>query len=263
MKETYLKNGVKHCAVCHAPVEKKQILLGETHMVPIMCECDKAEKAEWEEKTAAMQRTIQIERLKSDGLQDWVSRSYTFAEDDGNCPQMVIARNYVKEWDTVYRENYGLLIWGDVGTGKSFLAGCIANALIEQCIPVIMTSFPRVLKSLYTAEDKNAVLNRLSDCALLIIDDLGVERSSEYAMEQLYSVIDSRYRSKKPMIITTNLTLEEMKNPKDMEHLRIYDRILENCVPVRVTGKKRRQEIAEKKIRAAKELLTDTSKSAV
>ena len=53
---------------------------------------------------------------------------------------------------------------------------------------------------------------------LLIIDDLGVERSTEYAMEQMFFVIDSRYRSRRPMIITTNLKLAELKNPPDLAH---------------------------------------------
>ena len=70
-----------------------------------------------------------------------------------------------------------------------------------------------------------------------IIDDLGVERSTEYAMEQMFFVIDSRYRSRRPMIITTNLKLSELKNPPDLAHARIYDRILERCAPILLTGR--------------------------
>lgn len=80
---------------------------------------------------------------------------------------------------------------------------------------------------------------------LLIIDDLGVERNTEYAMEQMFHVIDCRYRSRKPMIITTNLKLEEIKNPPDLAHARIYDRILERCAPILFDGKNFREENAE------------------
>ena len=80
---------------------------------------------------------------------------------------------------------------------------------------------------------------------LLIIDDLGVERSTEYAMEQVFYVVDSRYRSRKPMIITTNLRLEEIKNPPDLAHARIYDRILERCAPILFAGKNFREGNAE------------------
>ncbi len=82
----------------------------------------------------------------------------------------------------------------------------------------------------------------MDDCSLLVIDDLGVERSTEYAMEKMFTVIDSRYRSRKPLIVTTNLKLEEIKNPPDLTHARIYDRILERCAPVLFSGKNFREE---------------------
>ena len=56
-------------------------------------------------------------------------------------------------------------------------------------------------------------------------------------MEQMFFVIDSRYRSRRPMIITTNLKLAELKNPPDLAHARIYDRILERCAPILFAGK--------------------------
>ncbi len=89
---------------------------------------------------------------------------------------------------------------------------------------------------------------------MLVIDDLGVEHSTKYAMEQMFTVIDSRYRSKNPLIVTTNLKLEEIKNPPGLAHARIYDRILERCAPVPFSGKNFREEgakatkAAEKKI---------------
>lgn len=67
---------------------------------------------------------------------------------------------------------------------------------------------------------------------VIIINDLGFERNSEYALEQVYNVADSRYLSRLPFIITTNLSLDELKKPKDLAHARIYDRVLERCVPI-------------------------------
>ena len=112
----------------------------------------------------------------------------------------------------------GLLLWGDVGTGKSFFAGCVANALLDKGVPVLMTNFAKILNSLtgIYPQDRNEFINSLNQYSLLIIDDLGVERNSEFALEQVFHVIDSRYRSMKPMIITTNLTLEELKHPEDL-----------------------------------------------
>ena len=133
----------------------------------------------------------------------------------------------------------GLLLWGSVGTGKSFFAGCIANALLAQGVPVLMTNFAKILGAvtgMYGME-RQRFLSSLNTYSLLILDDLGAERNSEYALEQLFGVVDSRYQSRKPMIVTTNLTLEELKHPSDLAHERIYDRLLERCVPVKMNGK--------------------------
>ena len=91
----------------------------------------------------------------------------------------------------------------------------------------------------------------------MIIDDLGIERNSEYAREQVFSIIDSRYRSQLPMIVTTNLSLKKLKNPEDMARARIYDRVLERCMPIRVNGQNIRDLNKEANIEQAKRILGD------
>ena len=167
------------------------------------------------------------------------------------------ARAYVENWKEAYKSNIGLLLFGDVGTGKSFFAGCIANALLDQDVPVLMTNFPTILNRLtgMFSEDRSEFIASFDEYDLLIIDDLGVERSTEYAMEQMFFVIDSRYRSRRPMIITTNLKLAELKNPPDLAHARIYDRILERCAPILFDGKNFREENAGATRQAAKDIV--------
>ena len=75
-------------------------------------------------------------------------------------------------------------------------------------------------------------------------------------MEQIFTIIDSWYRSKKPLIVTTNWKLEEIKNPPDLVHARIYDRILERCVPVLFSGKNFREEGAKATKAVAKEIVS-------
>ncbi len=58
------------------------------------------------------------------------------------------AAGYVARWEQIKDGNYGLLLWGRVGTGKSYFAGCIANALMEQEVPVCMTNFAAILNDL-------------------------------------------------------------------------------------------------------------------
>ena len=104
---------------------------------------------------------------------------------------------------------------------------------------------------------RNEYISRLCRYPLLILDDFGMERGTEYGLEQVFNVIDSRYRSGKPLIVTTNLTLDDLRNPEDTAHSRIYDRLLSMCVPVRFTGENFRQETAQRKMENMKKLITD------
>ena len=97
---------------------------------------------------------------------------------------------------------------------------------------------------------------RLCRYPLLILDDFGMEGGTEYGLEQVFNVIDSRYRSGKPLIVTTNLTLDDPAEPGGHRPFRIYDRLLSMCVPVRFTGDNFRQETAQRKMESMKKLIT-------
>ena len=103
------------------------------------------------------EKQMEIEHLKTNGLQDKALYDYTFARDNGINPEIKLAHNYVSNWEEMKANASGLLIWGDVGTGKSFFAGCIANALLEKGVPVQMTNFSRILNTLTGMhfEDRN------------------------------------------------------------------------------------------------------------
>lgn len=224
----------------------------------IMCQCQR--EAYDREQAALAKRDFldRVSRMKSSGLQDQALYDYQFANDLGYNPEIRYAHTYVERWADMQADNTGLLLWGDVGTGKSFFAGCIANALLEQCVPVLMTNFAKllnVLSGMYT-DDRNAYIDSLNRYSLLIIDDLGVERSSTFAQEQVFHVIDSRYRSGKPLIVTTNLTLDELKHTEDTAKRRIYDRILERCVPIRINNLNIRQKNAQEQLQRARVLFS-------
>ena len=102
---------------------------------------------------------------------------------------------------------------------------------------------------------RNDIVDRLCRYPLLIIDDFGMERGTEYTLEQIYNIVDSRYRSRKPLIVTTNLTLNEIQHPQDTAHARIYDRLLEMCVPISCIGVSFRKENAQEKLERLKILI--------
>ena len=190
---------------------------------------------------------IQEKRLEAFGDASALHH-YRFEKDNGRIPQLEQARRYAQHWKQMYQENLGMLFWGKPGNGKTFAAASIANALLEQepTFSVKMTTFGTILNKLpgLSPQDKEWYLAGFRKCDLLILDDFGMERQTEYAREQVFSIIDSRYLSKKPLIITTNLSLQELKSPTDLAQQRIYDRILELCVPMCFDGESLRQEKA-------------------
>lgn len=255
------ETGLFVCGKCHTKKQKKISFLGEERIVCCLCRCA-AEKLEKErEQKKAEKEILLIRQMRSAGLQDRAFYNYTFEKSDSSQENAVYARRYAENFSQMANTGQGLLFWGNVGTGKTFLAGCIANALLEQRIPVLMTSFPKILNALgglYSSE-RNKYLASLNRYKLLVIDDMGIERESQYTVETVYTVIDERYKSKKPLIITTNLQLDVFKNPQDVEHARIYDRIMEKCMPVYFGGKNYRSEIGQENRKQAKGILTGTA----
>ncbi|MBQ9647869.1 MAG: ATP-binding protein [Oscillospiraceae bacterium] len=251
------EDGLLYCGKCHTP---KQFRMSappmEGRLIRCPCQCEQERRQRADAEREAQRHAQAVEDLMRRGFTDAAMRTWTFANDNGKCPQMKHARFFVEHWETMKAENIGYLLWGDVGTGKSFFAGCIANALMEREISVCMTNFAAVLNDLAASyEGRNEYIARLCRAELLIVDDFGVERGTEYGLEQVYNVIDSRYRSGKPLIVTTNLPLNDLRHPQDTAHARIYDRLLAMCAPIRFTGENFRALTAQDKLARLKNLM--------
>ncbi len=256
----YIQDGLLHCGLCRTPKQCRVNLMGNERVVSCMCQCAQVQAAAEEADRRKQEEADRIMRLRNAGIVSQMHRNARFDDDDGRNPApMRTLRRYAERWDAVRSENIGLLLYGGVGTGKSYGAACVANYLIERKTPVCMVNLSSVLNSIggYQSEDKNAFIADLMRYPLLILDDVGMERQTEYAMEQVFNVIDARYRSGMPLIITTNLSLAELKTPKSRDHARIYDRILEMCQPVNFGNQGRRADLARDKMRRAAELLGD------
>ncbi len=134
--------------------------------------------------------------LRSEAFADIPAYDWRF-ENAKMTAELAKVKQYADKWDEVSRENIGLLLFGNVGTGKTYAAGCVANVLLDKMIPVRMVG--------------------MSD------------------------VVNRRLLQRKPMIITTNITLATMKNATVLDDRRIYDRILEVCIPVHFKGQNFRE----------------------
>lgn len=257
--EDYYKDGVLVCGKCHTNKEKKIQLAGEYVTVRCICKCESEERERIQKQKDYEEEMRRIERLKVASLMDAKLKSATlktFTQKEDNQKLYTIAKNYVDNFETFYKSNRGLLFWGTVGTGKSYAAACIANELLNRKTPVVMTSFVKVLQVIQdNTENETEFVNRLCAARLLIIDDLGTERNTDYALEKVYNVIDSRYRTGKPLILTTNLNLQDMQMTQDIRYQRIYDRIFEMCHPVMVNGTSWRINQAKERFNETKRLL--------
>lgn len=254
----YMKDGHAYCKTCHERKDGEvRNLMDMKFIFKNSCKCDR----ERLEKQKQREKEQEIERLKRSCFISMSQWAYTFDNYEGEKDKSyTIAKNYVKEYEQMKKENIGLLFCGTVGSGKTYLACCIANALIEDyMIRVKIRNFAQIINDLQKSGfdlDKNEYIESLTNVSVLILDDLGIERDTSYAKEQVYNIVNSRYLKQKPTIFTTNLPYEKIQNSDDgVEYERIYSRIIEMCIPVKVMGEDFRKRLQKEKLKQNKERL--------
>lgn len=253
--------GLLCCGKCHT---RKQLVVPlpeglrrtetETTMtVGVPCECrkkaiEREEQLERERKEMEAVAALKKQSLMDDRLAD--ANFENFQQTKQNSRHLRLCRRYAECFNEMMEKNQGLLFYGGVGTGKTYAAACIANYLLSRRRSVVMTSFVKLLESMMNfKEDDSVLISRLNRAKLLIIDDLGAERSTDFALEKVYNIVDSRYRAKLPVILTTNLSMDELMQATDIRYTRIYDRIFEMCYPLEFVGRSWRKTEANRRFK--------------
>ena len=279
------------CGKCNTPKECRNELFGKMRTHRCLCKCGAERNEQALNKIRAGNMLLRYGTFKSQAatsdfeLLSWIdARDYkicedlvkerkrllkkicfpdadmshwNFSNDDGaNEKVSAIMKNYAEHFDEMLEKGKGLLLFGKVGRGKSFLAACVGNYLIERGIPALMTEFSRIEReSNRDFSKRQEYFDALNKFPLLILDDLGTERDTSYMNEVVYTVIDSRAKAGLPCIVTTNLTAEELKSPANLTNQRIFSRLLGICIPVEMTGDDRRREKLREDFGEFKDLL--------
>lgn len=172
----------------------------------------------------------------------------TFRNFDGNAFNAAYqtALEYAKGFPSNPGE--GLIFTGNPGTGKTHLAAAITNHIIGvHKVPVKFVSYVDFLESLkagFSGKEKEDEVKRLNEIPLLVIDDLGKERTSEWSNAVLYRIVNMRYEHCLPVIITTNETISDLEKAVGEATV---SRLMEMCKGVRMVGADHRKESLRRK----------------
>jgi DNA replication protein DnaC len=254
----YIKDGLIYCGKCDTP-RQARIDLGDGVKLepPCLCKCRTEARDKEYAEFRARDRAYQIERMRRSCIRDEKLLEFTFENDkQPDSKYSAIFKRYCDKWEQIKADNIGLVLYGDKGRGKTFYAGCICNRLISMGVKAYAITEPNLINAMFKAVDKAEFISRLAHYPLLFIDDFGAARSTEYSREQVYTIIDERYKANLPTIFTTNLTPQQFDAPETIAEGRIYDRIKAMGQFIEIKGKNWRQDEASQKAAAFVEIMS-------
>lgn len=238
---TYTDNkGVIRCCTCGAPKQIK--LFG--HVMPCICKCEEdAEKARSDKRKLDSIIDQNTGKAFAAGSAT-VLREATFANANGtNKGLMDYCRKYAEDFSDA---SPWLLLYGDVGVGKSYAAAAITNELLRKGLSVIFTTLTQFERRLH-ADSKESAYAALRVCDLLVLDDLGISRVTPYTNEIMFTVVDERLQTGFPMIVTTNMTAQDILQNDDISIRRIMSRLYERSVLIECSGADQRLEAIKRR----------------
>lgn len=227
---------IETCDQCGGTTKLAITVGGRSSVVPCICDCQMEEYNREEERQREKRRKNKRKRVlgRTFGRCEYIP---TFDDCDAYTPSqaLTVTKAYVERFTQMRKAGEGLLLYGEAGNGKTYLAECIASALCFRFNVQVMTADSVIATSLF--DDGLETLTRND---LVVLDDLGTHRDTSYADERIFSVVNDCYNRYVPMIVTTNLTPQKMMQEQPGIKQRTYSRILERCLPVKIESNRQR-----------------------
>lgn len=253
-------DGLLRCGKCGEP--KEMILNGfngeEPYKMGVMCQCELDTLREREEAEKRASRARDAAKHRGECFAFDVLKAMTFSVDDRSNPKVTgLCESFAEKFAEAKKLKAGLLLYGAVGGGKTFHAACIANAVIDEGYSARFTNLSTLASQMGAnfGRDKQRILNEICRYDLVVLDDLGIERSTEAMSENAYQIVNALYMAGVVLIFTTNVDKKAMQEETDPALQRIYSRIFERCQPVKVDTPDRRRKITGEKLEFYKSLM--------
>lgn len=153
---------------------------------------------------------------------------------------MATVKSYADNIEMNIKRGQGLLIYGDVGTGKTTQAVAVLKRALKSGYGAFFIPMVQLVDNLFTMsrEERRDFEHRITNVSLLVLDDLGAEQAQAWVTTKIDAIVTARYNNMKPMIITTNIDIESAG--VDKYNMRTIDRLVEMCRVVRFKGKSMR-----------------------
>lgn len=242
-----------YCPYCKRLVPKKthKLLNGRLITVQPVCHCEseaddkvkrefeqRKRKSDIESKYSALENSPKYRKCSFDN----------FEVDNFNRKAFEHAKKYASEFHNISKD---LFIYGKPGNGKSHLAAAVGNSLNSLETIVVFCTFTELIERIKGTfsgeygESEASIMNAICSADLLILDDVGVEKATDFTIDVLFRIVERRTKHYRKTVFTSNYSAKELvtrysKEIGSIEAQRVVGRIISNAAMVENTGKDRR-----------------------
>jgi len=254
----YEENGVLYCGYCHKPKSIQHRLLGKLRRFPVDCDCMSDCRQRIALARQQREKQERAEACRRHALPFPYMRQWDFAHDDGDSPHITgYARQFTQHFPELKQLGLGLFLFGSSGTGKTFTAAEIVNALCDEGYHCLVTSFLEIINRLLSLnrENRHDYIDEVCRHDLLVFEDYGTEPETYFSDMNVLEIVNTCYQKRIPLIITTPLPRDALSKAGNPTRLLALARLKERCYCLTLTNTRRKRSQAKERAETARRLL--------